>query len=345
MLLSKRRYSVFWTGWGRVLFCLICTTLVASCATPEGTTSSTESQESTETVPTAQAWPGTCEESLEGSGCQRDLIIEYTRQVCDKNSVATACAAGVALQAESEGGDRARLEEYASVACAEGMARGCLLEAYFMLEGRTVGGYYESRETFRRHCSARQPGYCMAAGDSLLSAGAGSEEARPFLDRACQAGVAAGCRVLGNALRDEGKDGSDAFEKGCFAGDAASCKTLGDDTADFRDWALLPRIAMTRTDLMDAAREDCGAAKQPDCVLWGHIARRQMADDVADRVAKTLYDIGCQAGAADACFFYGMAVAQGFGGEPRPDDAERWREKGCSMGWTPACVAPSLHVE
>jgi TPR repeat protein len=319
------------------------------CATQQATESSTEQTEDREQdaqpVTASEAWPTECAESLEATGCEEALIEKHTREVCEKNSVATACVAGISLQMDAGARQPEQLREYAATACEEGMERGCLLEASFKLQEKTAKAYYGARETFRKLCSADDPEYCMAAGDALLSIGAAPEAARPFLDQACQKGFPAGCRLLGVAYERAGMDGSNAFEKGCFAGDVTSCKNLQESTAANPDWAMLPSIGMTRKELVDTAWKDCRAAKQPDCVLWAQIARQKAPPSDGRRLAERFWDVGCQAGAPDACFFYAIAVAHGFDGDPNPNDAARWRQKGCSMGWEPACVAPSVFVE
>ncbi|MGM0557634.1 MAG: hypothetical protein ACQEVA_14720 [Myxococcota bacterium] len=328
---------------------LIVGVFLAACA-PNATTTADEAEgasapEEQERVVEEDLWPSACEASLEAQECSVALIEKHTRQVCEKNSIATACIAGVALQSDREEADREELQSFAAKACIEGVERACLLEAFFLLDDKTARAYEQARKTFRRYCSPDAPAFCVAAGDALLSVGASSEAARPFLDKACQNGVPAGCRLLGLAAEAEGKDGSDAFEKGCFAGDIASCKVLKDSSAANPNWAMLPRIGMSRSQSLDVAWKDCQAAKQPDCVLWGEIVLDRMSPEKARPLAKGLFEVGCQAGAADACFFYGYAVAHGFDGEPEPNEADRWREKSCSMGWKPACAAPSVSVE
>jgi TPR repeat protein len=318
--------------------------VVTTADEAEATAEATEEPQEAPVVETS-VWPSACEDSLEADGCNKALIEKYTRQVCEKNSVAMACVAGVSLQAAWQDVDRDELQSFAATACLEGVDRACVLEAFFVLDDKTARAYEQARKTFRRHCSPDAPAFCMAAGDALLSVGASSEAARPFLDKACQNGVPSGCRLLGIAAESEGKDGSNAFEKGCFAGDVASCKVLKDSGAADPNWAMMPRIGMSRSQLVEIAWKDCQAAKQPDCVLWGEIVLDRMGSTKARPLTESLFDVGCQAGAADACFFYGFAVAHGFDGDPKPHDAARWREKGCSMGWKPACAAPSAFVE
>ena len=332
--------------WGLCIAICVAALIGAGCAT-QTTPPSTppEPDDAEQSVTKNQAWPKACESSLEAPGCQDALIAKHTGEVCEKNSVAMACVAGVSFQMTTGGADTAELREYAETACEEGLEQGCLLEATLRLRDKTAKSFYKAHETFRRLCSADEPAFCIAAGHALLKAGTMPEAARPFLDQACQNGRPAGCRLLGLAYRKAGMDGSNAFEKGCFAGDVPSCKLLQDSTNYNPDWAILPGLGMTRDELIETAGKDCQAAKQPDFVLWAQIARQRAEVDVGRRLAERFWDIGCQAGAPDACLFYAIAVANGFDGDPDPNDAARWREKGCSMGWQPACVAPSVFVE
>ena len=248
-----------------------------------------------------------------------------------------ACVAGVAVQLGRDGSSDDQLERYATRACAEGVDRACLLEARFQLVGDTTSGWYAARETLRRLCSADSPVFCMVAGDVLLSVGASSERARPFLDKACQNGHPQGCRLLGIAHRAEGKDASNAFEKGCFAGDVGSCKMLQDSESEDPDWAIIPEIGMGKRELLETAAGDCESAKQPDCVLWGELFRARMTSGGGESLASQLYELGCESGSAEACFYSGVAALHGFDGEPDRSRAKSLANRSCEMGWAPAC--------
>lgn len=134
---------------------------------------------------------------------------------------------------------------------------------------------------------------------------------------------------MGLAYRRRGEEAQNAFEKGCFAGDVASCRQIeASDDAGEGEQPPLPALGMAASVLVGEAERDCAAAKQPDCVLWGQIARLRLPADRAGEVAQAIFREGCEAGAADACFFEAEGASQGDG------------SRSCERGWLPACAAP-----
>lgn len=136
-------------------------------------------------------------------------------------------------------GDPPRARALWREACAGGATDACRAFGYALLDG--VGGRADvggGAEVFRQLCHREPPDpqACVDYGLALVATGHpdGGPRALAAFQKACDGGLAVGCRDAGVMLRDgqlgvaaDGATAGIAFRKGCDRGDGPSCAEVG----------------------------------------------------------------------------------------------------------------------
>lgn len=169
----------------------------------------------------------------DGLGCDTDAQQWYRRGGAESK------AAWADQEAGCEGGDPAKARSLWKEACDGGSLEACRKYGYALVDG--VGGHPSFEEgvaVFHRGCRAEPPDLqaCIDFGLTLMATGdpVSGPKALAAFQKACDAGVAVGCRDVGVVLRDglagvapDGVAARVAFQKGCDGGDDEACRVPG----------------------------------------------------------------------------------------------------------------------
>lgn len=247
----------------------------------------------------------------------------------------------------------------------------------------TTRQHVKSSAEQRADCMKGDAQACVILGERARAGHQGQKvdvgQAREFFKRACEAGSARGCTILGAwyDLNDWGfkrRDEAPALlDKGCQGGEPEACMRLGvrhyfgdgvtKDRARAQQLSEQARSsAIARCEAGDGeacslmvvmsvkgfgARADQGERfryAQKACALGSMKQCRtlaQMHQEVEDSAAsgRAVAQRACDDGRAQSCFELGLAARWGVGGAQDLVEARKLFERGCQQGSAEACEA------
>lgn len=180
---------------------------------------------------------------------------------------------------------------------------------------------------YERACDAGVAAGCTAVG--LLAPRTGDRRAVAMFRRGCERGHARGCERLGLALGTRGDEARVAFARGCDAGRAASCTLLGDAHYRGRD----------ATAAFTSYQRGCTAGSARACAHAGFLIERGLGVSAEPFHAAAYTARACDLGRASSCAY---AAELAFDGRVVRTDrrlAARYRQRACDGGLAGACRA------
>lgn len=247
----------------------------------------------------------------------------------------------------------------------------------------TTRQHVKSSAEQRADCMKGDAQACVILGERARAGHQGQKvdvgQARDFLKRACEAGSARGCAILGDwynrnewGLRKRG-EAPELLDKGCQGREPVACLRLG-ERYYFGDDVTQDRVRaqqlMAQARSAAIARCEAGDGEACDLMvgmsLWGFGARAdrgetqrftlqacalgqmgrclalaQMNYDVeaAAKKGRVIAQRACDDGRAEACFELGRAVQWGADGAQDLVAARGLFERGCRQGSAGACDA------
>jgi TPR repeat protein len=259
--------------------------------------------------------------------------------------IARGCALGsgdACLYLGNHSGNRTRAKAWFEQACAHDSARGCELLAYYVDKARAI-------ELHRKACEGDDGVACTRSGEQRRAAGDRAGAFADF-DKACQISELASCDAAGQ-LAPEPARARELFQRACDAGIGAGCGHLGELVArgegGERDWGHGIELAEHGCALdKDArcARAVTLRAHPPDWHCTTHDECKRMCDEKIARSCRALgqlegdsnsaiiwYEYACDAGDATSCLIAGNA-------DTTIEGAAGRYAHGCTLGDATACT-------
>ncbi|HUH02000.1 MAG TPA: c-type cytochrome domain-containing protein [Kofleriaceae bacterium] len=223
-----------------------------------------------------------------------------------------------------------RAHERLELRCEGGTGPECYRLADRFLHGHGVpANLTTASRLYERACEAGVAAGCTAVG--LLASRTGDRRAVAMFRRGCAGDHLRGCEQLGVALGSRGPEARTAFARGCAAGRAESCTRLGD---------VHYRGAGVRRDLAEALANyqrgcDRGAARA--CAHAGFMLERGLGVRAEPFHAAAYTARACELGRVSSCSRAGDLAADGRAVRRDHRLAARYRQRACEGGDAPAC--------
>ena len=233
--------------------------------------------------------------------------------------------------------DRSQARALLKRACDGGWGGGCADLGWIHATGTGVkvsreaakASYVRARKVYEAGCE-RDPEACTGLADLYLSAVGGPAEGKRaalFAGKACETGDPDGCAVLAGLEKDV-KRMLVVLEGACESGSLRACRSLGARLAVGVGTKRNPARAER---LLKAA---CDGGDPLGCSSLGQLYLRVKQYGRA----KTVTDLGCTHGEADACYVRGLMHAKGQGGEVDVAASLTTLGKACLFGHGRACL-------
>jgi TPR repeat protein len=277
-------------------------------------------------------------------------ILSKTVDVAERDAPAPVAAevrVGCPLGFVESGGKCTKPEAAMAFRCLAGDAQGCEQQC---AKGH-AGSCRELAELLARSvvpasamapahkaCEAGEARACTVLGQLLHSGAGGSQDdvgARKMFEKACAEGDGVGCTALGKSVAAVDPTRALAlFERGCAGGDVVGCAAAGAQHLG----SGAPGAKRDALKARDALARACEGGDGPSCATLGVLY--DSGDPQLPRqpmLAETMLRRGCMRGSAEACGGLGMALAS-----KQSDDtgqAKRYLERACLGGDVLACAA------
>jgi TPR repeat protein len=218
--------------------------------------------------------------------------------------------------------------------CDKGHAGSCRELAELLARSSSAGS---AAAPAQKACEAGEARACTVLGQ-LARAGTGVAKddaaAGKWLEMGCSGGDGAGCTALGKLSASDGARSLLLFEKGCSGGDVAGCAAAGAQHLG----TGAPGAKRETLRARDFLSKACDGGDAASCASLG--ALYDAGDPQLPKqpiLAEMMLRRGCMRGAMDACGGLGMLLLSKQGGNP--NDAKMQLERACLGRDVLACAA------
>jgi len=287
-------------------------------------------------------------------------LTEYTGQAACRAGNGHGCAVAAlgatgeggvsnALEGNSTSGDKRTARRFASRGCSADNESSCLLEAMLLMTSQSPYDQRRAMQLLDQKCKrAEMPAVCHTIGvvfEENATNARDREQAYDYYERSCNQEFPAGCWKLGK-MYEKGFGVSESqtrakqqFEQACQLNHPKACEEIGEEPGERKRELLFEKVQVTKKAFVDMGRTACDNGFRHACTFVGRlIDRGELRGRLVegDR-ADSLYEKGCEQGAAHSCYFLAQRIKRRGGSVHELSEGQKLAGEACADGMQASC--------